>query len=73
MNIGKAIAIFANIESSAYTDEEKGTAIMQVALMPTHNGITKTAMLKVIWWLLNLAFDLPEGTKTPTFEGRLIR
>lgn len=73
MNIGKAIAIFANIDSSAYTDEEKGTAIMQVAQMTTHNGITKTAMLKVIWWLLNMCFDLPEGTKPPKFEGRLIR
>lgn len=73
MNIVKAVAIFANIESDKYTDEEKGTAIMEVAQMPTHNGITKTAMLKVIWWLLNLAFDLPEGTETPNFEGTLIR
>lgn len=73
MNIGKAVAIFANIESDKYTVEEKGTAIMQVTQMPTHNGITKIAMLKVIWWLLNLAFDLPEGTEAPKFEGRLIR
>ena len=73
MNIGKAVAIFANIESPDYTDEEKGTAIMQVTQMPTHNGITKTAMLKVICWLLNLAFDLPEGIEMPRFEGRLLR
>jgi hypothetical protein len=46
---------------------------MQVAQMPTHNGITKTAMLKVIWWLLNMCFDLPEGTEPPKFEGRLLR
>jgi len=58
MNIGKACAIFLNIDSPDYTVEEKGTAIMQVVQMPTHNGMTKTAMLKVIWWLLNLAFDL---------------
>ncbi len=73
MNIGKAVAIFANIDSSSYTDEEKGTAIMLVAQMPTHNGITKTAMLKVIWWFLTTFFDLPEGTKMPTFEGKLLR
>lgn len=73
MNLGKAVAIFTQIDSDKYTDEEKGTAIMQVAKMETHNGITKTAMLKVIWWLLNMCFDLPEGTEIPKFEGRLIR
>lgn len=73
MNIGKAVAIFTNIESDKYTVEEKGTAIMLVSQMVTHNGITKTAMLKVIWWLLNMCFDLPEGTEPPKFEGRLIR
>lgn len=63
MKIGKACAIFMNIDSPDYTTEEKGTAIMHVVEMPTHMGITKDAMLKVIWWLLNLAFDLPEPTK----------
>lgn len=65
MNIGKACAIFEMIESENFTDEEKGTAIMQVCGMATHNGITKAAMLRVIWWLLNLSFDVPEGTKEP--------
>ncbi len=60
MKIGKAVGIFTNIESSDYTIEEKGEAIMQVCKMPTHNGIGKDYMLKVIWWLLTLAFDLPE-------------
>ena len=73
MDINKAIKIFINIESSNYTDEEKGTAIMKVAQMETHNGITKTAMLKVIWWMLNLSFELPEGTEKPNFDGPLIR
>lgn len=73
MNLAKAIAIFAQIDSDKYTDDEKGTAIMQVTQMPTHNGITKTAMLKVIWWLLNMCFDLPEGTEPPKIEGRLLR
>lgn len=35
-------------------------AIYEVLKMPTHNGITKDAMLKVIEYLLNLAFDIPE-------------
>lgn len=67
MNIGKACGIFLDIENENYTAEEKGEAILQVVQMPTHNGITKATMLKVIWWLLNLAFDLPEGTKPPQF------
>ena len=65
MNIGKACAIFYRIDSDVFTDEEKGTAIMQVCQMETHNGITKAAMLRVIWWLLELAFDVPAGTKGP--------
>lgn len=63
MKIGRAVAVFMNIESSDYTAEEKGEAIMQVCKMPTHNGIGKDCMLKVIWWLLTLLFDLPEEGK----------
>ena len=65
MNIGTACGIFLNIDSDKYTDEEKGTAIMEVCGMPTHNGIPKAAMLRVIWYLLNLCFDLPEGATAP--------
>ena len=57
MRFGKAYAIFANIDS---TDEEKGAAILQILKMETHNSVTKAAMLKVIRYLLNLAFDVPE-------------
>ena len=60
MKIGKACAIFLKIDSTEYTDEEKGTAILRVLKMPTHNGITKAAMLKVIDYLLRLAFDVHE-------------
>ncbi len=60
MKIGKACAIFLKIDSDEYTLEEKGTAIYHVIKMPTHNGINKDAMLAVIRFLLNLAFDLPE-------------
>ena len=63
MNIGTACAIFLQINSGKYTDEEKGTAIHEVLKMPTHNGITKDAMLEVIGYLLNLAFDIPEGSE----------
>lgn len=60
MKLAKAIGIFHNIDSDNYTDDEKGTAVFHVCKMATHNSITKAAMLKVIWWLLNLAFDITE-------------
>lgn len=41
MKIGTACAIFLQINSEKYTDEEKGTAILEVLKMPTHNGIFK--------------------------------
>lgn len=43
MKIGTACAIFLQINSEKYTDEEKGTAILEVLKMPTHNGISKSA------------------------------
>ncbi len=64
MKINTACKIFLQVNSDKYTDEEKGTAIYEVLKMPTHNGITKDAMLKVIEYLLNLAFDIPEGSGT---------
>lgn len=36
MKIGTACAIFLQINSEKYTDEEKGTAILEVLKMPTH-------------------------------------
>ena len=60
MRIGKACAIFLEIDSDQYTPEEKGEAIYEVLKMPTHMGITKGAMLKAIRYLLELAYDLPE-------------
>ena len=65
MNIGRATAIFLQIASEKYTDKEKGLAIFEVVRMPTHMGITKDAMLCVIWYLLNLCFELPEGVAPP--------
>lgn len=60
MKFGKAYAIFANIDGTDYTDEEKGAAILAILKMETHNSIPKTSMLKVIDYLLHLAFDVPE-------------
>lgn len=65
MNIARAWAIFADIDSKEYSTEEKGLAIIQVCNAATHNSITKAMMLRVIWWLLNLAFNVPEGTRGP--------
>ncbi len=64
MKIGTACAIFLQINSEKYTDEEKGTAILEVLKMPTHNEISKSAMLEVIGYLLNLAFDVPKESVT---------
>lgn len=60
MKIGKATAVFMQINSDKYTAEEKGTAIYEILKMPTHNGINKDAMLRVIKFLLELAYDVPE-------------
>lgn len=61
MTIGTAVGIFQNIDREDIHDEEKGTAILNVLDMPTHNGITKECMLRVIRYLLHLAFDFEEG------------
>ena len=66
MKFGKAYAIFYKIDSPDFTDEEKCEAIYHITQMETHNSITKAAMLKVIWWLLNLVADVPEDAKPPT-------
>lgn len=50
MNIGKACAIFEQINSDRFTDAEKLEAVREVVEMPTHNGITKDKMLAVLRW-----------------------
>jgi len=61
MKTGKACAIFMQIGSDKYTPEEKGEAINEVLKMPTHNGITKDTMLKVITWLWDMCFEYREA------------
>ena len=57
MKIGQALSIFMDIESDEHTTVEKADAIRKVLKMPTHNGVTKDMMLKVIRWLFCLFFE----------------
>jgi hypothetical protein len=61
MNIGKACAIFLQIESDQYTDRDKEVAIYLVMNMPTHNGITKDSMLRVIKWMFAQNYTIEEN------------
>lgn len=63
MNIGKAIAIFKQIDSDKYTDIEKGVAIAKVLDMEFDNCIFKRDMHKVIEWLWNRCFKWEEGSE----------
>ena len=60
MNIGKARAIFDNIENASESIEEIGEAIYIVMNMATHNSVTKASMLKVIRWLWDRTFELEQ-------------
>lgn len=64
MKISKAYTIFCDIENPKISDEEKGAAIWKVVNMETHNSITKAEMLKVIRYLMGLAFELPGRADT---------
>ncbi|MBR4683181.1 MAG: hypothetical protein IKP06_07815 [Elusimicrobiaceae bacterium] len=58
MNIGKAAAIFKNINNQEYTDAEKIEAINEVVAMDTHNGITKADVLAALNWAMRYCFFL---------------
>lgn len=57
MNIGKAVAIFKQIESDKYRDSEKLEAIKLVIEMPTHNGIHKDTIIKAFRWLFDYGYE----------------
>lgn len=57
MNCGKACAIFEQLESDKYSENEKLTAIKEVLDMPTHNGVTKDKILSAFRWLYELAVE----------------
>lgn len=71
MKTGKACAIFYDIESDKYTNLEKGEAIQEVLDMPTHNGITKSTMLKVIKYLFDMVFEEVSADKKQTNADRI--
>lgn len=52
MNLGKAIAIFKNINDDQFSDAEKLEAIRMVIDMETHNSISKANFLYALAWLL---------------------
>lgn len=53
MNIGKAFAVFQQIDSEKYTKDEKNEAIQNVINAATINSITKRQVLDVVSYLLD--------------------
>lgn len=64
INIGKAQAIFQQIESNKYSEDEKLRAIWAVLDMPTHNGITKDTILGAFRWLFDYAIEIDAEGET---------
>lgn len=58
--LGRARAIFDNIDNATETVEEKGWAIRMVLDMETHNSVTKASLLRVLDWLWNQHFEFEE-------------
>lgn len=70
MNIGKAQAVFEQIGSDKYSETEKLQAIWGVLEMPTHNGITKDAILEAFRWLFERAVEVDdEVSETVSADG----
>ena len=61
MSFGTAYMIFQNIDIPDFSIDEKGTAILKIISMETHNSVTKASMLKALRWLLELSFAITEG------------
>lgn len=68
MNIGKACAIFKQIELDKYTDTEKLIAIDCVLNMVTHNGVTKDEILKAFKWFLESEAPVIQNNWIPVSE-----
>lgn len=58
MNMGKACAIFKNINDDNISDDDKALAIYIVMNMVTHNGITKAEFLEAVKWLWNRSYEV---------------
>ncbi len=63
MSLGRARAIFNDINRPGLTDIERGEAIKVVMEMETHNSVTKAAMLEVIRYLWNMIFQMEDDGK----------
>lgn len=63
MSLGRARAIFNDINRPGLTDIERGEAIKVVMEMETHNSVTKAAMLGVIRYLWNMIFQMEDDGK----------
>lgn len=64
INIGKACAVFQQIKSDKYSEDEKLRAIWAVLDMPTHNGITKDTILEAFRWLFDYAIEIDPESET---------
>ena len=69
MNASEALTIFENIESPDYEDGQKGMAVKTVLEMATHNSVSKSAMVKVIRWMLPLCFVVHNDSGNKDAEG----
>ncbi len=53
MGIGRACAIFFDIESSRFSDSEKLEAIKTILQFETINGVSKQRLVNVLRWTIN--------------------
>lgn len=60
INIGKAQAVFQQIKSDKWSEDEKLRAIWAVLDMPTHNGISKDTILEAFRWFFGYAIEIEE-------------
>lgn len=64
ITLWKACAVFQQIKSDKYSEDEKLRAIWTVLDMPTHNGITKDAILEAFRWLFDYTIEIDPESET---------
>ena len=69
MNTGKAMAVFLQINSNNYSDEEKAEAIYHVMNMPTHMSIKKDDMLNALKWLWHCVYEFKTADEETVVDG----
>ena len=60
MTNGQAMLIFENIDSDAYTVNEKGWAIHQILSMATLNSVSKEKIQRAFIWLWHQHFEMAD-------------